>query len=208
MILAWIIVGSFYVLASLGAKGHLPDRLGVFLTSIVAISFSTYLFDGDNIVRRYIRESPASRQWEYFIFSLATLLVGAGAALCTWGQANSMPTMPGAQIPRDGPNPFSRYPNQIGDLLFAIEIATLAPLRGAVILVIGEALRNVRLILHLRENKSSPVLAGNGAFFSRAFSDSVQPVDTRSSALNPDWRMTFRHEAARWEISSQWWLSA
>src|ERR1700690_2390274 len=125
----------------------------VFRRLIVAIAFSAYLFDGDDIVWRYIRENPASREWEHFIFSLATILVGAGAALCTWAQASSMPTMPGAQIPGDGPNPFSRYPDQIGDLLFAIGIATLAPPRGAVILVMGEALRNVRLILLLREYK-------------------------------------------------------
>jgi len=43
MILAWVIVGSYYVLASLGAKGHLPDRLGVFLTTIIAISLALHV---------------------------------------------------------------------------------------------------------------------------------------------------------------------
>src|SRR6202167_3800147 len=67
MILAWVIVGSFYVLASLGAKGHLPDRLGVFLTSIVAISLAMH------VCVRFL--APNSSQ---ILLPIATLLNGIG----------------------------------------------------------------------------------------------------------------------------------
>jgi peptidoglycan glycosyltransferase len=67
MILAWIIVGSFYVLASLGAKGHLPDRLGVFLTSIIVISLVLH------VCIRYL--APNSSQ---VLLPIATLLNGVG----------------------------------------------------------------------------------------------------------------------------------
>jgi peptidoglycan glycosyltransferase len=67
MILAWVIVGSFYVLASLGAKGHLPDRLGVFLTSIIAISLALH------VCIRYL--APNSSQ---VLLPIATLLNGVG----------------------------------------------------------------------------------------------------------------------------------
>ncbi|HSN02110.1 MAG TPA: FtsW/RodA/SpoVE family cell cycle protein [Acidimicrobiales bacterium] len=38
MALAWIVVTAFYVLASLGAQGQMPQRLGLFLTVIVGVS--------------------------------------------------------------------------------------------------------------------------------------------------------------------------
>lgn len=67
MILAWIIVGSFYVLASLGAKGHLPDRLGIFLTTIIAISLALH------VCVRFL--APNSSQ---VLLPIATLLNGVG----------------------------------------------------------------------------------------------------------------------------------
>ncbi len=43
LFLAWLITTGFYVLASLGAQNHLPPRLGVFLTVIVATSLAMHL---------------------------------------------------------------------------------------------------------------------------------------------------------------------
>jgi len=67
MLLAWIIVGAFYSLASLGAKGHLPNRLGVFLGSIVAISLMMHF-----AIRIF---APRSSQ---VLLPIATLLNGIG----------------------------------------------------------------------------------------------------------------------------------
>jgi cell division protein FtsW (lipid II flippase) len=67
MILAWIIISSFYVLAALGAKGHLPTRLGVFLTFIVAISLALHF------AIRFL--APNASQ---VLLPIATLLNGIG----------------------------------------------------------------------------------------------------------------------------------
>ena len=67
LILAWVIIGSFYVLASLGAKGHLPDRLGVFLTSIIAITLALHFSI------RFL--APNASQ---VLLPIATLLNGVG----------------------------------------------------------------------------------------------------------------------------------
>jgi peptidoglycan glycosyltransferase len=67
MLLAWIIVGAFYSLASLGANGHLPARLGAFLGSIVAISLMMHF------AIRFL--APHSSQ---VLLPIATLLNGIG----------------------------------------------------------------------------------------------------------------------------------
>jgi cell division protein FtsW (lipid II flippase) len=67
MVLAWVIVGSFYVLASLGRKGHMPPSLGLFLSGVVAISLMMHV-----AIRRY---APNSSQ---VLLPIATLLNGIG----------------------------------------------------------------------------------------------------------------------------------
>src|ERR1700689_419201 len=67
MFLAWLITTAFYVLASLGAQNHLPQRLGVFLTVIVAISLAMY------IAIRFF--APYASQ---ILLPVATLLNGIG----------------------------------------------------------------------------------------------------------------------------------
>ncbi len=67
LILAWVIIASFYVLASLGAQGHLPDRLGVFLTTIIAITLALH------VCIRFL--APNASQ---VLLPIATLLNGVG----------------------------------------------------------------------------------------------------------------------------------
>jgi peptidoglycan glycosyltransferase len=67
MALAWCITTAFYVLASLGAHGHMPSRLWLFLTSIVVISLCMHL-----AIRRY---APNASQ---ILLPIATLLNGIG----------------------------------------------------------------------------------------------------------------------------------
>ena len=67
MALAWIIVTAFYVLASLGARGHIPSRLWLFLTSIIVVSLLIH-----TAVRHY---APRSSQ---VLLPIATLLNGVG----------------------------------------------------------------------------------------------------------------------------------
>lgn len=65
--LSTLIVCAMYVLASLGAKGRMPDRLWLFLTVIVAISLGMHL--------AITKFAPRSSQ---ILLPLATLLNGIG----------------------------------------------------------------------------------------------------------------------------------
>ena len=67
MVLAWLIVTSFYILASLGAKGKIPPTLWSFLGVIVAISLMLHV-----AIRHY---APRSSQ---ILLPVATLLNGIG----------------------------------------------------------------------------------------------------------------------------------
>jgi peptidoglycan glycosyltransferase len=67
MFLAWLITTAFYVLASLGAQNHLPQRLGVFLTVIVVISLAMH------VAIRFF--APYASQ---ILLPVATLLNGIG----------------------------------------------------------------------------------------------------------------------------------
>jgi cell division protein FtsW (lipid II flippase) len=67
MFLAWLITTAFYVLASLGAQNHLPQRLWVFLTFIVVTSLGIHL-----AIRRY---APHASQ---ILLPVSTLLNGIG----------------------------------------------------------------------------------------------------------------------------------
>ncbi|MDE3064833.1 MAG: FtsW/RodA/SpoVE family cell cycle protein, partial [Acidobacteriota bacterium] len=79
LVLAWIIVTSFYVLASLGAQGHMPPRLWGFLSVLVAISVALHV-----AIRRY---APRSSQ---ILLPVATLLNGIGyVEIARWNPARA-----------------------------------------------------------------------------------------------------------------------
>jgi peptidoglycan glycosyltransferase len=67
MALAWIITGSFYALASLGAKGQMPPRFIPFLAGVVVISLFMHF--------AIIRYAPRSSE---ILLPVATLLNGIG----------------------------------------------------------------------------------------------------------------------------------
>ena len=67
MALAWIISTAFYVLASLGAQGHMPPRLWLFLAAIVSVSLLMHVS-----IRRY---APNASE---LLLPIATLLNGIG----------------------------------------------------------------------------------------------------------------------------------
>ncbi len=79
MVLAWVIVSAFYTLASLGAKGHIPSRLGLFLLSIVAVSLAMHV-----AIRRL---APNASQ---VLLPIATLLNGVGyVEIARWNPARA-----------------------------------------------------------------------------------------------------------------------
>jgi len=101
---------------------------------VVGAAWTTYLADRDDIVWRMIRDSPSRRALEHTIFSFATLLIGTGALLCTRARAS------------EGISAQTR-PRLLGEWLYALGLATLLPLWGSVLLILGESIRIMRLAL-------------------------------------------------------------
>jgi cell division protein FtsW (lipid II flippase) len=67
LVIAWIIITSFYIIMYLGTKGHLPARLGAFLAVLIATTLAMHF-----AVRRY---APRASQ---VLLPVATLLNGIG----------------------------------------------------------------------------------------------------------------------------------
>lgn len=127
---------------------------------LIAIMVATYLFERNDVVWRFIKSSPSRTVLEHAFFLIATLLVGLGASLCTSARIQFRP---------------GRF--HAGELLYAIGLASLAPLSGAILFVAGESLRILRLALRERE----------------------QPRGWPSPEM-PQRRGAFRREAAKWGL--------
>jgi hypothetical protein len=126
---------------------------------IVAAAFLTYFVDREDIVWRFVKDSSAPRGFERFFFIVATVLIAVGAALCTWARVYCRP---------EGVTDMESYcdfhrTRYFGDLLYAIGLASLAPLWGFIILVAAEALRLFRLVqredARARELHSMPTVS-------------------------------------------------
>jgi hypothetical protein len=109
--------------------------------AIVGVAFLTYLIDRQDFVWRLVKDSGMAHTLERGAFVIATLLIAAGAVLCTSGRAYSKSNS-GARTVwyRVLENP--RY---LGELCYAIGLGSLAPFAGFLILVGGEFLRVLRL---------------------------------------------------------------
>lgn len=104
---------------------------------IVGAAVLTYLIDADDIVWRFVKDSATPHPFERLVFIVATLFIAVGAVVCTRARVHASPST-------------SVQPRYIGDLLYAVGLASLVPLSGFVVLVVGEALRIVRLVLRER----------------------------------------------------------
>ncbi|HEX4810976.1 MAG TPA: hypothetical protein VH325_18705 [Bryobacteraceae bacterium] len=145
---------------------------------IIACAFLTYLFDRDDIVWKFVKESPASRELERTSFVIATVVLGAAAGISTWASAyrNQDLRANSKQSSHTGPYRYFRYPHSMGDLFYAIGLGSLAPVEGFVILLAGEAIRLLRLTLS---------------------DDELKYNTTRTDR---QWSGAFRIEAAKWGI--------
>jgi len=157
---------------------------------MVSIAFSTYFFDRDDITWELVRGLAHPHLWERLLFALATILIGVSTAMRTWARAQSeLPGPAGASDLREGPYRYSAHPKQLGNFLFSIGLAFLAPLPGFVFLVIAEAIIFVRLA----RRESS--LAGSD-------SNARQPLEADASipGFNADWGKAIRQESAKWGL--------
>jgi protein-S-isoprenylcysteine O-methyltransferase Ste14 len=157
--------------------------------SVVAISFLTYLFDPDDIVWAFVRHQSQPRLLERVLFAVATLLIGAGAALRTWARVYSAPSMAGGRsVSRHSPYRHLRYPGQLGNLLFTTGLAFLAPLWGFVLLIVGEAILVFRLIQREKAlHRLAPPLAATSE-------------GSPSAAGSTTWGRALRLESGKWGL--------
>ena len=142
---------------------------------LIVAAFGMYLADPDDVVWRFIRAFSSRPALEHAAFLLATLLIAAGALVATCAQA----LKPSADSARD-----PRAPDRmelIGDLLYAIGLATLAPLWGAVLLITGESALILRLMLAQSERNQS-----------------VKATCRETPVVR--WRYAFRKQAAKWGV--------
>lgn len=149
--------------------------------SIVAVAFLTYFASRDDIVWKFIKSGNTPRVLERSLFAVATLLIAVGAGICTCSRAHSQPENATARV---------LYWQYIGDFLYSIGLASLAPLWGFVILVAGEGLRIFRLILR--------VVAATQE--SQTHSSSLDLRSSVSKDLDPKWGRAFRREAVKWGL--------
>lgn len=138
--------------------------------AMVAVAFLTYLFSPDDIVWRFVRNSPSPHTLERTLFILATLTIALGASLSTWARANNSPRSAKGVEPH-------RSLALLGDFLYAIGLASLFPLPGFIILVCGEAILILRLIACTNESAK----------------------DLQATS-RPTWGPAFQKEAVKWGI--------
>ncbi|HLY39724.1 MAG TPA: hypothetical protein VKR52_00875 [Terracidiphilus sp.] len=141
---------------------------------LIGAAVSTYLWDRDDVVWRFIRNSPANHELEHISFLAAAMLVGAGALLCTWADAHDL-------ADGDIEARRTRLVQYGGEWIYAVGLASLVPLWGAALLVAGELARVLRLM-------------GNGkACGSEQAAHPLRPDGLR-------WGRAFRRQAAKWGI--------
>ena len=157
---------------------------------LIAAAFASYLLDPVDVAWRFIQYRPNSRFLEHACFLLAALLIGAGAVMSTRAHAFSRsPTLFAKELTNSrSSSRFNRYQQDLDDWFFALGLATLVPLAGSILLVVGESIRVIRLI----RRSDSP-----------AQQQLLQPMNSAADAFTPSkphWGVAFRHEAARWGL--------
>jgi hypothetical protein len=142
---------------------------------IVGAAFLTYLIDRDDIVWRFIKNHGAqTRTWEHWLFLAATLLIGMGAYVCTAARLGVM-YVRGPSSGRQLLASSSQSRRNWGEFVYAVGLASLAPLSGYCLLVLGEAFRLLRLSLR---NNDAPQL----------------------KRIERNWPRAVRSETAKWGI--------
>lgn len=110
---------------------------------VVGAAFATYLIQRDDVVWQLVKDTGENRVlFERVVFAIATLLVGAGAIICTrFGQHRHTAGVQGMMR-----SPDRQRAQYGGELLYILGLGSLAPTLGFVIMVGGEGLRLLRLM--------------------------------------------------------------
>jgi hypothetical protein len=170
--------------------------------TLVTAAFLTYLLDPDDIAWKLVRGEPRARLLERLLFLVATVLIGAGSWLRTWALVESGSELAGLPTRREGFSRVLAYPQHLGNLLFSIGLASLAPLWGFVLITAGETVVVIRLIGRaeaIREQEAGatelrPSVAGEVAT-AQSF---LQP--NRLARGRSAWAKAIRQEAGKWGL--------
>jgi len=145
---------------------------------------------------RWCADSPTKSFSNACLFALATIFIGVSTAVRTWARAYpwSADFSYPSPVRRNGPYRYLRNPQQLGNVLFAIGLGSLAPLWGFIFLVACETILVFRLIQREEEARNAE---GVGL---------AVPVVTQPDLLHrpllglPMWGKAFRQESAKWGL--------
>ena len=144
---------------------------------VVGIAALTYLIYRDDIVWRFVKNSANPHTLERFAFLVATFFIAVGAIACTWARA-----LPGSST--------RVQTRRLGELSYAVGLASLLPLLGFFLLIGGEALRILRLVPRDRDHVSN----------SRHPSPGNAPLPAATMGRDPTWSPAIRREIVKWGI--------
>jgi len=171
----------------LGATGFEHRHPMLIHLLIVGAAWSTYIIEKDDVVWRFIKDyGAATRPLEHLSFLAATFLIGIGAYICTKADFRLISwqtTTQSRDEVRDSSSPWwKKLPllHHFGEAVYALGFASLMPLTGFIILILGEFIRLGRLSL----------------------SHQVSPKNSRCLlvARGANWAAAIRLESLKWGI--------
>ncbi|MGH9685187.1 MAG: methyltransferase family protein [Candidatus Acidiferrales bacterium] len=170
------------------------------------ISFQVYSFDRVNVVWAFVPwNTPRGQFVARLIFGFGAILIGLAAAIRTWAAAYLRSEvvhdsdLHADNLVADGPYRHVRNPLYLGTFLLSVGLAFLASRIGAAILVVGAALRILRLIGREEADLGKQQGATYGEFGRRV--PRLLPsllARVPASGLAPQWGQAFRGEAPMW----------
>ncbi len=102
---------------------------------LVILCWLSYLFDREDVVWRFIKDSANARLLEHLAFAFAAVCIGFGIWLGAW------PTGRSANDANQTVRAIRR--RSVGEILHVIGIASLLPLLGSVALICAESVRSM-----------------------------------------------------------------
>jgi protein-S-isoprenylcysteine O-methyltransferase Ste14 len=170
------------------------------------IAFQMYSLDHINIILWFVlRDTPHVARWAHLAFSFAALLLLLAAAIRTWAAAYLSsevvhdPNLHTEALVADGPYRHVRNPLYMGTFLMSVGLGFLASRTGFVILVVGAAIRILRLVgreeAELKMQRGEPFL--QYCVQVPRFVPSLLPR-IPSGHLTPRWGQAFLGEVAMW----------
>lgn len=170
------------------------------------IAFQLYSFDRINVVWAFFHwDTPRGILLARFVFGFAALLLALAAGIRTWAAAYLRSAvvhdtnLHTDKIVADGPYRHVRNPLYLGTFLMTLGIGFLASRSGFVVLVVGAAIRILRLVGREEADLASQQGERYSQFCRRVprFIPSLFPR-VPASGQKPEWGQAFRGEAAMW----------